>query len=354
MKKITFCLFAFLITTQLQAQAPQKMSYQAVIRNTSGQLISNSTVGVQISVLQGSASGIAVYIERHTSPTNANGLTSLEIGNGTVIAGSFAAIDWANGPYYLKTETDPNGGTTYSIEGTNQLLSVPYALYAATAGNSGSGSGGTLDQAYDQGGAGAGRTISSDAGAVQINNSGSNTIGLEVNSAVNNSTAVLTNVNGIGVGFRAESTSPTNTFAAIQANTNSSTASNSAILGNNTGAGYGLAGQVMSTATGFAGVYGNNLRTTGGVLMTAAGTTAGTVGGAATGASVGAAIGTVAGPLGVIVGGTIGTFVGAISVGITGGVVGNIFGKKAGVVIDKNNFQDYLCLKCKHRFKQKN
>ena len=211
MKKITFCLFAFLITTQLQAQAPQKMSYQAVIRNTSGQLISNSTVGVQISVLQGSASGIAVYIERHTSPTNANGLTSLEIGNGTVIAGSFAAIDWANGPYYLKTETDPNGGTTYSIEGTNQLLSVPYALYAATAGNSGSGSGGTLDQAYDQGGAGAGRTISSDAGAVQINNSGSNTIGLEVNSAVNNSTAILTNVSGTGVGFRAESTSPTNT-----------------------------------------------------------------------------------------------------------------------------------------------
>ena len=72
------------------------------------------------------------------------------------------------------------------------------------------------------------------------------------------------------------------------------------------------------------------LKTTGGVLMTAAGTTAGTVGGAATGASVGATIGTVAGPLGVIVGGTIGTFVGAISVGITGGIVGNIFGKKAG------------------------
>ncbi|AZM38443.1 MULTISPECIES: hypothetical protein [unclassified Acinetobacter] len=96
------------------------------------------------------------------------------------------------------------------------------------------------------------------------------------------------------------------------------------------------------------------LKTTGGVLMTAAGTTAGTVGGAATGASVGATIGTVAGPLGVIVGGTIGTFVGAISVGITGGIAGNIFGKKAGVAIDKNIFQDYLCLKCKHRFKQKN
>ncbi|MCH7294520.1 hypothetical protein [Acinetobacter higginsii] len=95
------------------------------------------------------------------------------------------------------------------------------------------------------------------------------------------------------------------------------------------------------------------LRTTGGVLLTAAGTTAGTVGGAAGGASIGAAIGTVAGPLGVIVGGTVGTFVGAISAGVTGGVIGNIFGKKAGVMVDKNIFQDYRCLKCKYRFKQK-
>lgn len=264
MKKITFCLFAFLITTQLQAQAPQKMSYQSVVRNSAGQLISNSTVGVQISVLQGSASGIAVYIERHTSPTNANGLTSLEIGNGTVVAGNFSAIDWANGPYYLKTETDPNGGTTYSIEGTSQLLSVPYALYAVSAGNSGSGSGVTLDQAYDQEGPGAGRSITVDAGAVQINNSGSNTIGLEINSSVTNSTGVLANVSGSGVGFRAESNNASNTFAAIQANTNSSGMSNSAILGNNTGAGYGIAGQIPQTATGAAAVYGSNLRTTGG------------------------------------------------------------------------------------------
>jgi len=95
------------------------------------------------------------------------------------------------------------------------------------------------------------------------------------------------------------------------------------------------------------------LKTTGGVLLTAAGTTAGTVGGAAGGASIGAAIGTVAGPLGVIVGGTVGTFVGAISVGITGGVIGNMLGKKAGVMVDKNIFQDYRCLKCKYRFKQK-
>lgn len=95
------------------------------------------------------------------------------------------------------------------------------------------------------------------------------------------------------------------------------------------------------------------LQKTGGVLLSAAGTTAGTVGGAASGASIGAAIGTVAGPLGVIVGGTIGTFVGAISVGITGGFLGHRFGKKAGVIVDKNVFLDFQCQKCKHRFEAK-
>lgn len=94
------------------------------------------------------------------------------------------------------------------------------------------------------------------------------------------------------------------------------------------------------------------LQKTGGVLLSAAGTTAGTVGGAASGASIGASIGAVAGPLGVIVGGTVGTFVGAISVGITGGFLGHRFGKKAGVIVDKNLFLDYQCLKCKHRFEK--
>jgi phage tail tape-measure protein len=93
------------------------------------------------------------------------------------------------------------------------------------------------------------------------------------------------------------------------------------------------------------------LKTVGGILMTSAGATAGTVGGAATGASTGAAIGTIAGPLGVILGGTIGTFVGAIAVGITGGVLGNMLGKKAGIMVDRNIFQDFRCKACKHRFK---
>jgi hypothetical protein len=119
------------------AQAPEKMSYQAVVRNSSDQLVVNTQVGMKISI-QKYVLGIPpsyqnVYIETHTPTTNENGLFSLEIGDGTVVGGVFADIDWSNGEYYIKTETDPTGGTSYSIAGTSQLLSVPYALHAKNA-----------------------------------------------------------------------------------------------------------------------------------------------------------------------------------------------------------------------------
>ena len=122
-----------LINTSIFAQAPQKMSYQAVIRNSSNALITSTPVGMQISILQGSSTGTAVYVETQTPSTNANGLASVEIGGGTVVSGNFSAINWANGPYFIKTETDPTGGTAYTITGTNELMSVPYALNAANA-----------------------------------------------------------------------------------------------------------------------------------------------------------------------------------------------------------------------------
>jgi hypothetical protein len=116
------------------AQAPQKMSYQAVIRNSSNALIRSTPVGMRISVLQGSSTGTAVYIETQRPSTNTNGLVSLEIGTGTVMSGTFATINWAAGPYFIKTETDPTGGTVYTIAGTSELMSVPYALFSANAG----------------------------------------------------------------------------------------------------------------------------------------------------------------------------------------------------------------------------
>jgi hypothetical protein len=106
-------------------QAPEKMSYQAVVRNANGEPVKSSTVGMQISILQGEVNGSAVYIETQKPTTNANGLATLEIGGGTIISGTYSAIDWAHGPYFIKTETDPTGGINYTIEGTSQLLSVP-------------------------------------------------------------------------------------------------------------------------------------------------------------------------------------------------------------------------------------
>jgi hypothetical protein len=130
MKRIITICASILMTASVFAQAPEKMSYQAIVRDGSNNLVSSTSVGMQISILQGSGSGTAVYVETQTPTTNANGLVSIEIGGGTVVSGNFSTIDWANGPYFVKTETDPTGGTSYSITGTSQLLSVPYALHA--------------------------------------------------------------------------------------------------------------------------------------------------------------------------------------------------------------------------------
>ncbi|MFZ1379582.1 MAG: tail fiber domain-containing protein [Saprospiraceae bacterium] len=131
MKKLSIIFFTLLISIGVFAQ-PSRMSFQAVIRNTNGQLVSNSTVGIRLQILKGSEFGSAVFVENHFISTNANGLASFEIGGGSNVFGSIATIDWASGPYFLKTETDPNGGTNYSIIGTSQMLSVPYALFAGS------------------------------------------------------------------------------------------------------------------------------------------------------------------------------------------------------------------------------
>ena len=133
MKKIITICAAILMTASVFAQAPEKMSYQAVVRDGSNNLVSSTSVGMQISLLQGSSSGTAVYVETQTPTSNVNGLVSIEIGSGTVVSGTFNTIDWANGPYFIKTETDPTGGTAYTIAGTNELMSVPYALFSANA-----------------------------------------------------------------------------------------------------------------------------------------------------------------------------------------------------------------------------
>jgi hypothetical protein len=134
MKKIITFFASAILAASLLAQAPEKLSYQAVIRNSSNVLVTSTTVGIKVSILQGTSTGTPVYIETQTPTTNANGLISIEIGGGTVVSGTFEAINWAADKYFIKTETDPTGGTSYTITGTSQLLSTPYALFSKTAG----------------------------------------------------------------------------------------------------------------------------------------------------------------------------------------------------------------------------
>ncbi len=123
----------------LSAQIPAKFLYQAIIRNSEGQLVQNSQVGIRVSILSGDINGNVEYVETQVGQTNSNGLLTIEIGDGTVQQGLFNSIQWENGQFFLKTDLDPDGGTDYTISSTMMLLSVPYAMYAERAGNTFSG-----------------------------------------------------------------------------------------------------------------------------------------------------------------------------------------------------------------------
>lgn len=118
---------------------PDGMSWQAVVRNAQNELVTNQRIGIRVSIRQGSASGGVVYQETHSVQTNANGLASLVIGQGYAESGSYTAIDWSAGPFFVQTETDVNGGSNYTITSTTQMMTVPFAYYAERAGNAFSG-----------------------------------------------------------------------------------------------------------------------------------------------------------------------------------------------------------------------
>jgi len=116
-------------------QAPQAFKYQTKAKDASGNNIVNQLVSFRMSILQGSMSGPSSYTETDTATTNLFGLATLNIGGGTVISGSMSAINWSNGPYFVKIEFDPAGGNNFTLMGISQLLSVPYALYSQSAGS---------------------------------------------------------------------------------------------------------------------------------------------------------------------------------------------------------------------------
>ncbi len=133
MKSLLSTFFLSLFSIAVIAQAPQHMNYQAVVRDGDNGMVTNSSIGMRLQILKGTEFGAAVYVETHAPQTNGNGLINLQIGTGSVINGNFSNIDWSDGPFFLKTEIDPQGGANYSLTSTAQMVSVPYALYAQKA-----------------------------------------------------------------------------------------------------------------------------------------------------------------------------------------------------------------------------
>ena len=133
----SFLLFVFFLHENSIAQSPQSFKYQAVLRDINGQVIANSSVGVLINIFQDSCNGNDVYRESFIVSTNDYGLINLEIGSGIQLSVSpFSAINWSLGSYFIETSVDINGtGSNHLFMNCNQLLSVPYAIYAETAGN---------------------------------------------------------------------------------------------------------------------------------------------------------------------------------------------------------------------------
>src|ERR1700741_410230 len=155
MKKLLSTLLLICTLLLTVAQAPQGFNYQAVARDVSGNAIVSSPIGLQISLRQGSASGTIVYTETHTPTSTALGLINVTVGMGSVVTGTFSTIDWSMGPYFIEVSMDVTGGTSYSLMGTQQLMSVPYALYAANSAPGATGPTGASGSAGSAGAVGA-------------------------------------------------------------------------------------------------------------------------------------------------------------------------------------------------------
>ncbi|CAN5782728.1 hypothetical protein BH11BAC7_BH11BAC7_17460 [soil metagenome] len=135
MKKI-FTLLLLSFSSIVFAQAPQAVDYQGIARNALGNPLVNQALGIEFSIHQTSSTGLVIYQEQHFVSTNQFGLYTVKLGMGTPVTGTFSAINWSTGLYFMEVGMDITGGTNFAAAGTSQLLSVPYALYAETAGSS--------------------------------------------------------------------------------------------------------------------------------------------------------------------------------------------------------------------------
>jgi len=127
---VFFIGFFLLSSSSVFSQGPSKINFQAILRNTSGEIVSNKSVSIRMSIIRGTINSTSSYVETHAKTTDVSGLISIQLGTGTVISGIFGDIEWGGGSHFIQLEVDFNGGSNYVVIGTQELISVPYALYA--------------------------------------------------------------------------------------------------------------------------------------------------------------------------------------------------------------------------------
>lgn len=254
MKKLFFTLLTS-ITLISFGQAPKEISYQGVARNTTGSVLPNQTIGIKLDLHQGSTSGAVVFSESHNKTTNAFGLFTLGIGS--VNTSGFTAINWANGPYFLEVSMDPAGGTSYTSVGTQQFMSVPYALYAETSGNASATPTITIN---------APNTVTSAAGSYTINvpaaASYSAGTGIDITGGViSNTVAAITPTIAAGNNITINPTAPSNSYTVSAPSYSlSQTGNNIDLLQNGTSIGTAT----LPVTTSYSA--GNGIDITGGVI----------------------------------------------------------------------------------------
>jgi hypothetical protein len=132
MRTIITSLIFLTLVLQGISQTPNQFNYQAIARNSNGELISTQNIKIEVSIIQGTIDGSAIYAETHTTKTNSYGVFSIKVGTGST-TDNFTDINWSSSSFFLKVQIDPNGGDSFEMIGTSQLLSVPYALHSKTA-----------------------------------------------------------------------------------------------------------------------------------------------------------------------------------------------------------------------------
>lgn len=132
MKNLFLLLLPFCFSLLSYGQTPKTISYQGVARNATGQPIPNQSIKIKLSLLETATNSNSLYTETHTPTTTGQGLFAVQIGAGTVLSGTYANLDWSNGPKFVKTEIDPTGGDNFTLSSTNPLNAVPFALFAAS------------------------------------------------------------------------------------------------------------------------------------------------------------------------------------------------------------------------------